>query len=207
MWDAYRNCLDLLRNNKLVERLYQEIAKLAMGFCVKYDRKNEFRRLSDSLRTHLNQIARNTKSQNAISLTNPESQALHLDIRICQLDFGIKIELWQEAFKAVEDIYFLMTLPKRAPHPQKLAEFYQKLGVVFCRASMNLFHACTQHKLFKLTRDLRKNLSQQELSILAAKMLVSTLSIPITEVKHGLGKMLDIESALQGSDQQIFLYN
>ena len=44
---------------------------MAMEFCVKYDRKNEFRRLSDSLRTHLNQITRNTKGQNAISLTNP----------------------------------------------------------------------------------------------------------------------------------------
>lgn len=63
LWDAYRNCLDLLRNNKLVERLYQEIAKLAMEFCVNYDRKNEFRRLSDSLRTHLNQITRNTKER------------------------------------------------------------------------------------------------------------------------------------------------
>ena len=203
LWDAYRNCLDLLRNNKLVERLYQEIAKLAMEFCVNYDRKNEFRRLSDSLRTHLNQITRNTKSQNAISLTNPESQALHLDIRICQLDFGIKIELWQEAFKAVEDIHYLMTIPKRAPHPQKLAEFYTKLGVVFDRANMHLFHSCTQHKLFKLTRDLRKNLSQKELSLLASRMLISTMSIPITEIKHGLGKMLDIENALHEKHQKM----
>merc|ERR1711953_181557 len=106
-----------------------------MNFCVRHDRKNEFRRLSDQLRTHLNQINRNTKGQNAISLQNPESQAIHLDIRIAQLDFGIKIELWQEAFKAVE-------------------EFYSKLSVVFCRAKMDLFHSCTQHKLFKLTRDL-----------------------------------------------------
>ena len=166
-----------------------------MGFCCKYDRKNEFRRLSDSLRQHLNQITRNSKTTaNSISLTHPESQALHLDIRISQLDHGIKIELWQEAFKAVEDIHYLMNYPKRAPHPQKLAEFYSKLGVVFCRASMNLFHACTQHKLFKLTRDLRKNLSQKELSLLACRMLISTLSIQITEVKHGLGKMLDIEN-------------
>lgn len=126
-----------------------------------------------------------------------------MDIRICQLDYGIKIELWQEAFKAVEDIHYLMNIPKRAPHPQKLAEFYQKLGVVFCRASMNLFHSCTQHKLFKLTRDLRKNLSQSELSLLASRMLISTLSIPITEVKHGLGKMLDIENALLEKHQKM----
>jgi len=196
LWEAYRNSLDLLRNNKMVERLYQEIAKMAMEFCTKYDRKNEFRRLSDSLRTHLNQITRNTKGQNAISLTNPESQAIQLDIRIYQLDFGIKIELWQEAFKAVEDIYYLMNIPKRAPHPGKLSEFYKKLGIVFSRAKMNLFHACTQHKLFKLTRDMRKNLSQAELSLLASRMLISTLAIPLTEVKHGLGKMLDIENAL-----------
>ena len=61
---------------------------------------------------------------------------------------------------AVEDIYYLMNIPKRAPHPGKLSEFYKKLGIVFSRAKMSLFHACTQHKLFKLTRDMRKNLSQ-----------------------------------------------
>ena len=49
---------------------------MAMEFCVKYDRKNEFRRLSDSLRTHLNQITRNTKGQNAISLTNPGTRSV-----------------------------------------------------------------------------------------------------------------------------------
>ena len=37
-----------------------------------------------------------------------------------------------------------MNIPKRAPHPQKLAEFYSKLGVVFSRSKMDLFHACTQ---------------------------------------------------------------
>merc|ERR1719468_1404694 len=206
LWDAYRNCLDLLRNNKPVERLYQDIAKLAMTFCVKYDRKNEFRRLSDTLRSHLNQITRGTKGKNAavaISLQNPESQAIHLDIRISQLDFGIKIELWQEAFKAVEDIHYLMNIPKRQPHPGKLAEFYAKLGVVFMKANMHLFHACTRHKLFKLTRDMRKNLSQQELSTLASMMVLSTMSIPITTVKHGLGKMLDIENALVEKHQKM----
>ena len=47
-------------------------------------------------------------------------------------------------FSAVEDIHYLMNIPKRAPHPQKLAEFYSKLGVVFSRSKMDLFHACTQ---------------------------------------------------------------
>ena len=60
-----------------------------------------------------------------------------------------------------------MNIPKRAPHPGKLSEFYKKLGIVFSRAKMSLFHACTQHKLFKLTRDMRKNLSQAGVIILS----------------------------------------
>ena len=68
---------------------------------------------------------------------------------------------------------------------------------------MNLFHSCTQHKLFKLNRDLRKNLSQQEHQLLASRMLMATLAIPITEVKHGLGKMLDIESSLLEKHQKM----
>ena len=82
---------------------------MAMEFCVKYDRKNEFRRLSDSLRTHLNQITRNTKGQNAISLTNPgnfsenseffRNSSLKMAFRITSNPFGhsnYAIGLWYQ---------------------------------------------------------------------------------------------------------------
>ena len=62
------------------------------------------------------------------------------------------------SFSAVEDIHYLMNIPKRAPHPQKLAEFYSKLGVVFSRSKMDLFHACTQARFHGLFRQLANNM-------------------------------------------------
>ena len=43
-------CLELLRTNSRVERLYHNIAQQAFKFCLKYQRKTEFRKLCDKLR-------------------------------------------------------------------------------------------------------------------------------------------------------------
>ena len=37
----------------------------------------------------------------------PESQAMHLETRVAQLDSAIQMEVWQEVFKAVENIHGL----------------------------------------------------------------------------------------------------
>jgi len=49
-WDTYRNCLDLLRNNVYVEQIYHNFARQSFAFCLRYKRRNEFRKLSDMLR-------------------------------------------------------------------------------------------------------------------------------------------------------------
>ena len=43
-------CLELLRTNSRVERLYHNIGQQAFKFCLKYQRKTEFRKLCDKLR-------------------------------------------------------------------------------------------------------------------------------------------------------------
>lgn len=50
LWESYRQCLELLRNNSRVERLYHDIAQQAFKFCLKYNRKTEFRKLCDNVR-------------------------------------------------------------------------------------------------------------------------------------------------------------
>jgi translation initiation factor 3 subunit A len=62
MWDTYRNCLDLLRNNIYVEQLYHSIARQSFSFCLKYQRRNEFRKLSEMLRMHLTQVQKAQQS-------------------------------------------------------------------------------------------------------------------------------------------------
>lgn len=139
LWESYRQCLDLLRNNSKVERLYHDIAQqgpctmqtprrsytraliglhatldgrasdsvylfiyhvfvfpsAAFKFCLQYTRKAEFRKLCDNLRMHLGQIQRHHNQSTAINLNNPESQSMHLETRLVQLDSAISMELWQ----------------------------------------------------------------------------------------------------------------
>ncbi|KAH9508602.1 Eukaryotic translation initiation factor 3 subunit A [Bulinus truncatus] len=198
LWESYRQCLDLLRNNSRVERLYQDIAQQAFKFCLKYARKTEFRKLCDNLRTHLGHIHKHQHQQTAINLNNPESQAMHLETRLVQLDSAISMELWQEAFKAVEDIHGLITLSKKQPKPSLMANYYQKLGLVFSKSGNHLFHACTLHRLFNLSREQRKNLSSEELQKMASRVLCATLAIPIPPTRNVIGNLLVMdESAVE----------
>lgn len=69
----------------------------------------------------------------------------------------------QEAFKAVEDIHGLFALSKKPPKPQLMANYYNKVSTVFWKSGNALFHACTLHRLYHLSREMRKNLTQDEM--------------------------------------------
>merc|ERR1719186_339659 len=63
-----------------------------------------------------------------VNLNNAETQQMNLDTRLVQLDAAIHMELWQEAYKAVEDIHGLMQLSKKTFAPKMMANYYQKLA-------------------------------------------------------------------------------
>ena len=67
----------------------------AFNFCIKYERKAEFRKLSDSVRNHLNLVIKHSHQTNSVNLNDPVSLQLHLDTRLHQLDCAININLWQ----------------------------------------------------------------------------------------------------------------
>ncbi|XP_010221609.1 PREDICTED: eukaryotic translation initiation factor 3 subunit A-like, partial [Tinamus guttatus] len=196
LWESYRQCLDLLRNNSRVERLYHDIAQQAFKFCLQYTRKAEFRKLCDNLRMHLGQIQRHHNQSTAINLNNPESQSMHLETRLVQLDSAISMELWQEAFKAVEDIHGLFALSKKPPKPQLMANYYHKVSTVFWKSGNALFHASTLHRLYHLSREMRKNLTQEEMQRMSTRVLLATLSIPITPERTDIARLLDMDGII-----------
>uniref|UniRef100_A0A671F1Z4 Eukaryotic translation initiation factor 3 subunit A n=1 Tax=Rhinolophus ferrumequinum TaxID=59479 RepID=A0A671F1Z4_RHIFE len=196
LWESYRQCLDLLRNNSRVERLYHDIAQQAFKFCLQYTRKAEFRKLCDNLRMHLSQIQRHHNQSTAINLNNPESQSMHLETRLVQLDSAISMELWQEAFKAVEDIHGLFSLSKKPPKPQLMANYYNKVSTVFWKSGNALFHASTLHRLYHLSREMRKNLTQEEMQRMSTRVLLATLSIPITPERTDIARLLDMDGII-----------
>jgi translation initiation factor 3 subunit A len=195
LWESYRQCLDLLRNNSSVEKLYHEVAQNAFKFCLKYNRKTEFRKLCENLRTHLGHIYKHQNQQRAININNPETQYMHLETRLVQLDSAIQMELWQEAFKAVEDIHSLITLAKKPPRPSLMANYLQKFGLVLYKSDNFMFHACAWHRLFHLYREQRKQISEHELQRLASRVLCATLAIPLPAARNHTDQLLDLDES------------
>jgi translation initiation factor 3 subunit A len=197
LWESYCQCLELLRTNVRVERLYHDIAQQAFRFCLKYQRKTEFRKLCDKLRNHLELVLKQTPSPVTINLNNADTQQMNLDTRLCQLDAAIQMELWQEAYKAIEDIHGLMTLSKKVFQPKMMANYYQKLALVFWKCGNYLFHAAAIFKHFQLTREMKKNISSEELGKMASRVLAAVLAVPIPSHHPEFDKFIETDRTPQ----------
>lgn len=195
LWESYCQCLELLRVNTHCENLYHDIARMAFQFCLKYNRKMEFRKLCEKLRKHLEDISKSTNQTAGVSITKPETQQLNLDTRLYQLDSAIQMELWQEAYKAIEDIHGLMTLSKKTPVAKTMANYYQKLAMVFWKAGNQLFHAAALMKLFQLTREMKKNITSDELQKMASHVLVATLAIPLPSAHPEFDRFIETDKS------------
>ncbi|EDW34635.1 GL22350 [Drosophila persimilis] len=195
LWESYCQCLELLRVNTHCEALYHDIARMAFQFCLKYNRKSEFRRLCDKLRKHLEDICKSSNQTTGVSINKVETQQLCLDTRLYLLDSAIQMELWQEAYKAIEDIHGLMALSKKTPVPKTMANYYQKLAMVFSKAGNQLFHAAALLKLFQLTRELKKNLTKDDLQRMAAHVLLATLSIPLPSAHPEFDRFIEADKS------------
>ncbi|EFA10123.1 eukaryotic translation initiation factor 3 subunit A [Tribolium castaneum] len=195
LWESYCQCLELLRTNAHVENLYHDIARMAFQFCLKYNRKTEFRKLCDKLRKHLEDICKLPAQVANVSMSKPETQQLNLETRLHQLDFAIQMELWQEAYKAIEDIHNLMNMSKKMPVPKTMANYYQKLAMVFWKAGNYLFHAAALFKLFQLSKEMKKNITQEELQRMACRVLIATLSIPLPSAHPEFDRFIETDKS------------
>lgn len=195
LWESYCQCLELLRTNAHVETLYHDIAKMAFNFCLKYNRKTEFRKLCDKLRKHLEDIAKLPSQTVNVSLSKPETQQYNLETRLVQLDSAIQMELWQEAYKATEDIHNLMMMSKKSSVPKTMANYYQKLAMVFWKAGYYLFHAAALFKLFQLNKEMKKNITQDELQRMAGLVLLATLAVPLPSAHPEFDRFIETDKS------------
>ena len=53
-----------------------------------------------------------------------------------------ELELWQEAFRSVEDIQGLSAIGKKPPKPQLMALYYAKLTQIFTVSEAHLYNGC-----------------------------------------------------------------
>jgi translation initiation factor 3 subunit A len=178
LWETYRTVLDVTKNNTKLEPLYQSAAHQAFQFCLKYHRKAELRRLCELLRNHLLSLPKYSHQAHAINLNSPESMQMHLDTRFLQLNAVAQLELWQEAFRSIEDIHGLLMLSRKPPKAVMMVNFYEKLAKIFLVGDNLLFHAAGWLKYLAVSTRASKQ-SEDEQKEIATKVLLSILAVPI----------------------------
>ena len=186
LWENYRAVLELLHKNSKLERIYHKTCEKAFKFCQDYQRSLEFRRLCEMLRNHFSNLQKMTTSAARVGAprvawewTN-ESVEMHLHTRFVQLEVATTLELWNEGFQTVEDIYEIIMLGKKMPKPKVMAAYYEKLTKIFWVADSLLFHAYAWLRFYTLSCDSRKDLKQEEKSMMATCVLLAALGIPST---------------------------
>lgn len=209
LWETYRTVLDIFKNNARLEEMYQRTAHQAFQFCLKYTRKTEFRRLCELLRNHLQNAAKYSQQVHAINLSDPDTLQRHLDTRFMQLNVAVELELWQEAFKSVEDIHTLLNLSKKQPRNSMMANYFEKLTRIFLVSENYLFHAAAWSRYYNLLqvsarsvasgagarKDNPTNISESDLTRAASYVLLSALSIPVISTTRSRGALLDMDTA------------
>lgn len=159
---------------------------------MKHVRKVEFRRLCETLRLHLANVAKYSHQPHSINLSDPDTLQHHLDTRFAQLNTSVELELWQEAFRSVEDIHNLLTMAKKAPRPTMMANYYEKLTRIFLTSGNALFHAAAWSRYYAIIRTSGAK-SEDELRKLAGLVLISALAVPVAsesdnDLDEGKGK-------------------
>ncbi|KAL4560593.1 hypothetical protein LXL04_032746 [Taraxacum kok-saghyz] len=189
LWETYRTVLEILRNNSKLEALYAMTAHRAFQFCKQYKRTTEFRRLCEIIRNHLANHNKYRDQRDRPDLSAPESLQLYLDTRFEQLKVATELQLWQEAFRSVEDIYGLMCIVKKTPKASFLVIYYAKLTRIFWISSSHIYHAFSWLKLFALQKSFNKNLTQKDLQLIASSVVLAALSVPPYDRSHGASHM------------------
>ncbi|KAL1550319.1 Eukaryotic translation initiation factor 3 subunit A [Salvia divinorum] len=189
LWETYRSVLEILRNNSRLEALYAMTAHRAFQFCKQYKRTTEFRRLCEMIRNHLANLNKYRDQRDRPDLTLPESLQLYLDTRFEQLKVATELELWQEAFRSIEDIFGLMCMVKKTPKSSLMVVYYSKLSEIFWMSSNHLYHAYAWLKLFSLQKNFNKNLNHKDLQLIASSAVLAALSVPLYDRSYGVSHL------------------
>ena len=107
---------------------------------------------------------------------------MHLQTRFYQLEVSITLELWNESFRTVEDIYAIIQMSEKTPKPRLMVSYYEKLTRIFWVSKNHLFHAYSWFSFYCLGRDSKMPIEPEQKKFYASNILLSALCIAPTSV-------------------------
>mmetsp|Transcript_14993 Transcript_14993/g.24995 ORF Transcript_14993/g.24995 Transcript_14993/m.24995 type:complete len:1011 (-) Transcript_14993:2-3034(-) len=206
LWENYRAILELLYKIPKLEKVYHKACEKAFKFCLEYNRVLEFKRLCDMLRSQLANLQKSPSASSRNRLQwewTPEAVELHLQTRFHQLEGATQLELWNEGYRTVEDIYGIMVAGKKTPKAKLMMTYYDKLQRIFWVSDNKLFHAYAWYRYYCLCCDSRKDLKDDEKASLASSVLLSALTVPSMMVNYSFGD--DEEEVVEKSSPMALL--
>lgn len=112
MWETYKIILDIMKTNDKFLKDYAKTLENAFEFCRTHKKKNEFKRLCDSVRGFFFTLIKTEKVNlshvNKINISKPEVLNVLIKMRLNLLNSALELEQWQECFKTSEDLVYLM---------------------------------------------------------------------------------------------------
>lgn len=155
----------------------------------------ELRRLCELLRNHLISLPKYSHQAYAINLNSAESMQMHLETRFLQLNTASSLELWQEAFRSIEDIHGLVQLSRKPPKAALMVNYYEQLSKIFLVSGNLLFHAISLCKHFALANRDPSKYTAEEMKRVANAVLLSALAIPLEQRAGGASLLESMEEA------------
>ena len=186
--ETCKNILDTLRSNSKLLDFYNDTARKVFTFCNKYKSKQEYKRISETLHSHFNQIVKfdklgehTGKIPYPIKLDDDKQVSQVLTIRKEQLELALFMKEWTDAHKTSNNIYELMKKGSRKTEQQMkeiYSEFFGHLSEIFWESKLYLFHTYAMQNVMYLTKSL-KNFDSQLKKENNDKFVLAALSIPL----------------------------
>ena len=158
-------------------------------FCLKHKRSWEFRNVCEHLRRDVLTAAKYASQPNAVNLSSPETQRLYLETRFMQLRTAADLEMWQEAYRSIEDISESMRLAGSLASPALMRVYYEKLAAIFWASENLLFHGYSmlQHYILS-TKEASAGEQKASTSALADGVVLAALAVPPADREDAAGE-------------------
>lgn len=177
--------LHLTFNKSPLDAVYMQICYRVIAIITKQKNKNQFRRFCDLMRGHMNDVLYfhkgksekgNYKVPFATDLNDSAVFQRLADYKYFLLRQAVKLSLWHEAYKIIEDIYTFQKISSTyRPKAIALASYYECVAKTFLAAGNHLMNAFALTKFFALYQT-NPNASEEDFKKYASVNFLACLS-------------------------------